>query len=126
MSTRSTSTLPPLARSDQEDRRKTIRRLGFVNTIREQHAAAIIAHGLFTEHTELWSGVAMPIARQADEDDGLREKLKAICDRTDNTDGQVDVAEVVAHIQINALDAGFLVGLAVGMQLGPDAFGGAR
>jgi hypothetical protein len=112
------------------------KQIALVNAIRHHHAARIIAAGLFSDQ-ELWTDLASSIGESE-----AKKPYEALCaalgpatqvpdpHRPGDTAFAVDV---LTSLYTAYLDAGFLVGLAVGLQLGPHAFdtaaqskGGAR
>jgi hypothetical protein len=114
-------TLPPSSEDDTYSEQ-----IAKVEAIRRQHAARIIAAGLFSDEelwTDLASGLATPEAAAS------YAALDAILGQTQIPDpdrpGHMAFAiDVLTSHYTPYLDAGFLVGLAVGMQLGPAAFEG--
>jgi hypothetical protein len=108
---------------DTTDRARQIREL---QTIRQRYAVDIIAAGLFSDEEE-WTDVAArlgaPKAQRAEA--ALEELLRDAPERVPDPNGQretVAPVDIICDIYTEYLDAGFLVGVAVGMQLGPHAF----
>jgi hypothetical protein len=107
-----------------------------VRAIQQQFASAIIAAGVFNPHGELWTEVIGSVA--ASKAAPIEAALIAFFDRLesrapgstrliDPTDKHdAPVSDVLCSLSTAHADAGFLVGLAVGIQLGPHAFGDAR
>lgn len=102
-------TVPALAVRDEADYQTALAQVRVVRDLQHRYAAAIIGAGLFS-NSELWSGILAVLAER----EVARQKPESA------DDGPLTKA-------IAWGDAGFLLGLAVGMQLGPHAFdGGAK
>jgi hypothetical protein len=84
--------------------------LPLVREIQWKHAAAIIADGVFSDSVPLWINLIADLAAPK-----AADLAKAL--------GDVDSFELT-HVTNVWAEMGFAVGLAVGMQLGPHAFGG--
>jgi hypothetical protein len=134
--TRPRSTRPALAGADQTDHADLQRRLRQFRAQHQPYVATIIAAGVFSQN-ETWSGVLDALARVTTADsekalNGLFDRLETaspestrIAIRYEPTDpaDQTESAEDVLTTHESAWgEAGFLLGLAVGMQLGPHAF----
>jgi hypothetical protein len=116
---RSSSALSALVQSDREDHQHMQARVGEVLRLRQQYAAAIIAAGVLSDN-EIWLAVVETLAVPRAED-----SLETV--RTSVTADVHDIDGVLTNIGVAWGEAGFRLGLAVGMQLGPDALtGGAR
>jgi hypothetical protein len=97
-----------------------------IQTIRQQHAAALVAVGIFSDNeewTEVAGGLAAPKAKRT------AAALEAWLgnEYVPNPDGSkqtIAKSDLLCQLYSHYLDAGFLVGVAVGMQLGPHAFDG--
>jgi hypothetical protein len=119
------------------DQRAYVRdRMRQVLHIQRAHAADLIASGIFSGRDE-WGGVIEDVAKpEAAATDAalvaLFERLEAIepgstqLPNPQNPNDGFDMAAIdVVTMHFTAyMDAGFYVGLAVGMQLGPHAFDG--
>lgn len=133
------STRPALCEADQKDHQRLERRLRQFRARHRPYVAAIIAAGVFGSD-EAWTGVLAALAEtDAAESlaalNGLFDRLEKaspdstriafpIADDPKHTDCAADVLTTHAS---RWGDAGFLLGLAVGMQLGPHALdGGVR
>jgi hypothetical protein len=127
--------LPSLAGADQQEHDTYLSRLARVQAIRRQHAAAIIAAGVFSDTTEHWTAVMSALAEEATGEtrkvlDAFVQKIEAMSPEAVQVPWPEDydptattsVDNVILHHATLYADAGFLVGLAVGMQLGPQAF----
>jgi hypothetical protein len=132
------SALPPLAGADQQTHDELLTRLERLRAIQREYAAAIIAAGIFS-NLEHWPGVVAPIAEEEAGD--ASQALEAFFGRLEreapdsttipfpldddptHTEPASDVVDILAT-RWGA--AGFLVGLAVGQQLGPHAFDGGE
>jgi hypothetical protein len=113
--------------------------LDFLRQIRAlqlEHVAAIIAAGVFSEF-EVWSEIAYPLAKQKAVESltaleaffARLEKAQADSTRIafplrDDPENKWPAEDVLINYGSDCIEAGFLVGLAVGMQLGPHAFDG--
>lgn len=108
-----------------------------LQAIRRKYAAAIIAAGIFNSSGELWTEVIGTIAaRRAEPFSATLDELFQACERSfpgstqliNPTTKKKDAAvDLLCELYTPYMDAGFLVGLAVGMQLGPNALdGGVR
>ncbi len=132
-------TFPPLAGADQDHHDELLEKIAQVRAIQRQYAAAVIGAGVFhtdTEPVEHWSGVlgslAEPAARQAlNALNALFKRLEAAQPGSTSlsypSDDPIDrcaASDVVFAHAVAWGDAGFELGLAVGMQLGPHAFDG--
>ena len=130
--------LPALHSADQEAHDDIAQRVRTVRAIQQQYAAPIIAAGVFNNDDDRWTGLVGGLAEQQAVTSYTAltawfqrlEKASPnstripfpIFDFPKNDDFAADV--LIAHASSWG-DAGFLVGLAVGMQLGPHAFDGA-
>lgn len=130
------SKLPALLESDQEhlvDALPEVRRL---RTLQKAYAQPIIADGIFNSSGGVWWGILAVLAKEAAQDDkaaldsffgrlqsvGIDTK---IAPRTRRGKSETDFAIDVCNSYASSWgDAGFMLGLAVGMQLGPDALKG--
>ena len=119
--------LPALAGTDQDDHRKMQPRLAYVRAIQQQYAATIIAAGVFGADPA-WDGVIAALANASAVKSsralvGLFDRLEKAAPGSSRI--ETTAAEDVLTEHESAWgEAGFLVGLAVGMQLGPKAFDG--
>ncbi len=111
-----------------------------VLSLRAKYASLLIAGGIFGDTTVVSEVIADVVKRMTDHD-RRHEALNAIFTRAKDAGVEIRVPakdcddinegdwgdEVMYHLMLQWGDAGFMLGLAVGMQLGPDAFtGGAR
>ena len=119
---------------DRDKHRRVSKQLLAISEIRRRFAAIIIADGLFD--TEGYSHIAEQVASETGGAE-YREQLNRLFRRLDKampgcleSPGGPDdecAQDIVTSLEIVSLNAGYLVGIAVGMQLGPHAFdGGAR
>ena len=118
-----------IPKADREEHAYAKAHVREVLAIRERFATAIIASGIFNTTDELWTEVvgrtaeaeALPIHKAL-------EPLERMRVANPFKKGETTSAgDVFGDLMSVYGDAGFLVGLAVGMQLGPHAFdGGAR
>jgi hypothetical protein len=105
--------------SDREDHQHMQARVRELLHLRDRYAAAIIAAGVLADH-EIWLAVVETLAAP-----GAEASLETV--RTSVTADVHDIDGVLTNIGVAWGEAGFRLGLAVGMQLGPDALtGGAR
>jgi hypothetical protein len=133
------SGLPALAERNEEDFQVALTQVRAVRELQHRYAAAIIGAGLFS-NGELWTGIMAALAERdaaqsATALNDLFERLERatpgatwIAAPTPDDSRHTESAEDVLVTHATAWgDAGFLLGLAVGMQLGPHAFdGGAK
>ena len=99
-----------------------------IQTIRQRHAAAIIAAGLFSD-SEQWTDVAATLGEP--EAKPTSEALAALlgAGRVSNPNDPshtIAKSDLLCQLYTPYLEAGFLVGVAVGMQLGPHVFDGVE
>lgn len=120
----------------RDEKAAVTKRIREVLAIQQLFARPIIAAGIFNDNGDLWTDVISSVAKPKAA--AIEAALIALFDRmesqapgsswmTDPTDKR-DVAaiDVVCDLYTRYADAGFLVGLAVGMQLGPHAFDGGE
>jgi hypothetical protein len=131
----STSTLPPLLLGgDAEHVAFVLAQIARIRAIQREWAPAIIAQGVFTDSPDAAIAAlasADPFVAEAErrledffEHAGHNERIPfPLKGDPDHQDWAADVAGTRAY---GWGDAGFLVGLAVGMMLSPHAFGGAK
>jgi hypothetical protein len=116
---RPSSDLSALMQSDREDHQQMRARVAEMLRLREQYAAAIIAAGVLADH-EVWLAVVETLAAP-DAEPSLGTVRASVRPDAHDIDG------LLTNIGVAWGEAGFKLGLAVGMQLGPDALtGGAR
>lgn len=112
--------------------------LRLVQSVRRVYAAPIIAAGIFGTGNHLWSGVVNGLARERSRHykaalDAFFQRLRASGVETEipyRPDGRQRFTDVVSDVCIQYAaewgEAGFVVGLAVGTQLGPHALTSER
>jgi hypothetical protein len=132
--------LPALAGDDHKDHQWYLAKVRAMREIQHRYAAAIIAAGVFSDCGEHWSGILCALAER--DTAGSSAALYGLLRRLeDETPGSTRIAapgpgaphniesaeDVLITHAASWGDTGFLLGLAVGMQLGPHAFdGGGR
>lgn len=121
---------------DAEERQYAAAKMAEVRHIRQRFAADIIAKGIFTSD-DLQTEVISTIA---DADADIAAALKSLssfferpgvdrqisCPLEDDAKHTDWASDVATGLTYKWGEAGFLVGLAVGMQLGPHAFDGVE
>jgi hypothetical protein len=104
----------------------TLTKIREIQTIRQQHAAALVAVGIFSDDegwTDLAGRLAEPKAKRTTA--ALEAWLgKEYVPNPDGSTQTIAKSDLLCQLYSCYLDAGFLVGIAVGMQLGPHAFDG--
>ena len=130
--------LPALAGADQDDHRELQPRLDYVRAIQQQYAATIIAAGVFGSNPA-WDGVLSALANANAVTSsralvGLFDRLEKAAEGstrlavrwlpTDPAHETTAAEDVLTEHEIAWGEAGFLLGLAVGIQLGPHALDG--
>ena len=128
--------LPALLGLDQDSWAEIQPQLRRLRALRKAYAKPIIAAGIFPISRDLWSGIVNVLAKEeAQHDkkalDRFFERLRAAgvdLDIPHTMPGHPDLVDIASDVVISYAshwgDAGFMLGLAVGMQLGPHAFEG--
>jgi hypothetical protein len=108
------------------DTANALKKIREFQTIRQRYAPTIIATGVFSDYEE-WTEIASGIGEsKATKTSRALEGLlgKEYVPNPDRPTETIAKVDLLAQLWTPYLDAGFLVGLAVGMQLGPHAFDG--
>jgi hypothetical protein len=122
--------------SDEDDLARVMPQLRRLRTLQKAYAKPIIAAGIFTTSKDLWSGIVHVLAKEAARDD--KRALDAFFERLRSAGvdievphplpGHPDLVDAASDVLLSYAghwgDVGFLLGLAVGMQLGPYALSG--
>jgi hypothetical protein len=131
--------LPALSSLGEEHIAEALPLIRRVRLLQETYATPIIADGIFNNTGGLWWDVLDSVARQDDHE--VKIALNAFFDRLQSAGFNTEITykldsgetetltavDVCNHYASTWGDAGFWLGLAVGMQLGPEALkGGAR
>lgn len=125
-----------LLQSDEEELAVVQPQIQRVRALQRMYAGPIIAAGLFNTSRDLWSGILAAVAKQDGQDYKLA--LDVFFERLRSTGVDVNVpcrvgstlteADLMSDVCLSYAscwgDSGFILGLAVGMQLGPDALWG--
>jgi hypothetical protein len=117
-----------------KDRAEVLKKMRDVLRIQRRHAGHLIASGVFNDCDD-WTDVVDDVAAQRAEP--VRAVFEELCNRLEaaapdstkvpnvNSPGETEWAyDLMIYYGTVYMDAGFSVGLAVGMQLGPHAFDG--
>jgi hypothetical protein len=130
------SKLPALLDSDQEHLSEALPEVRRLRTLQKAYAQPIIADGLFNSSGGVWWGILAVLAKEEARNDKVAldsffERLQSvgidtmIARHSRRGEAQSDFAIDVCNSYASAWgDSGFMLGLAVGMQLGPDALKG--
>ena len=128
--------LPALLESDQEHLATALPDVRRLRTLQKAYAQPIIADGIFNSSGGVWWGILAVLAKADGREDkaaldAFFERLQSvgidtkIPSRRTRDSGEADFAIDVCNSYASAWgDAGFMLGLAVGMQLGPNALKG--